>query len=117
MFIEDRSLDPLYWDNAMGTRGSMNLRVLYLGGGDKRAQRRTSAAGAPGKEWTWKWSLKHAKHGEYHRSTWLLSLRVLYLGGGNTGAKRSTSAAGALSTEWTWCAVENTQNMENATGV
>jgi hypothetical protein len=30
----------------------LNLRVLCLGGGDKRAKRSTSAAGGLGTEWT-----------------------------------------------------------------
>jgi hypothetical protein len=86
-------------------RMQLNLRVSYLGGGDKRAKRSTSAAGELGTEWAWKCSPKHAidrQFEEYQRSTDVLNLRVAYLKGGNKRAQRSTSTAGGLSVEWAW---------------
>jgi hypothetical protein len=65
-------------ENARST-GELNLRVSYLGGGDKRVKRSTSAAGGLGTEWAWKCSPKHAKDREfeeYQRSTGVLNLRV-----------------------------------------
>jgi hypothetical protein len=65
-------------ENARST-GELNLRVSYLGGGDKRVKRSTGAAGGLGTEWAWKCSPKHAKDREfeeYQRSTGVLNLRV-----------------------------------------
>jgi hypothetical protein len=70
----------------------LNVRVAYLRGGNKRAQRSISTAGGLSAEWTCKYRTLEAP--------WSLNLRVSYLGGGDKRAKRCTSAAGEPSTEW-----------------
>jgi hypothetical protein len=68
-------------ENARST-GELNLRVLYLGGGDKRAKRSTSAAGGLRTPWTWKCITKHAKHGECKEHRGVESARLVPWGRG-----------------------------------